>query len=274
MQKLRTLLPLFLLIYIGVETYFKMHHISLCESTGCKMAGDLLKFNPIYLNFLGIGGAFVLFILSLIKSEITTKLYEWLIAVMASFETLLIASQFAINPEPCKFCLGVYAFLLVIFLVTNWKRFIFFIPVFLAVFVGMQILAVPKNSALIKKDGLYLIASKTCPHCKAAKKFLNEKNISYNVIPSSNINALYMAKTLGISKIPIAIKKEKEIYTIIVGDKSIKNFFKPMVKTQKNTKIEKEIKEQKSFDIRKLYQREEGCSISFQQTSSCEGEKE
>ncbi len=267
MQKLRILLPLLLFLYIGVETYFKMHHVSLCESTGCKMAGDLLKFNPIYLNFLGLIGAFTLLILSLLKSEAAHKLYEWLIAVMASFETLLIASQFAINPEPCKFCLGVYGFLLAIFLVANWKRFFFFLPIFIAIFTGMQILAVPKNSSLIKEDGLYLIASKTCPHCKVTKKFLNEKKISYKVIPSNNINAWYMAKTLGITKIPIAIKKDNDIYTIIVGDKTIMNFYKQDQKENKQESVQ-----ENSLKFQNLYQEDEGCSLSFQATS-CEGKQ-
>ena len=66
----RVLLPLALLGYIGYETWLKLHHQSLCGAEGCQLAGELLRFPSIYLNYLGMAavGAILLFgLLSLFK---------------------------------------------------------------------------------------------------------------------------------------------------------------------------------------------------------------
>ncbi len=266
--KLKTILPLLLAIYIVVDTILKANNIELCSSTGCEMAGELLKFNSTYLNYLGIAGALVLVILSLIKSEIASKLYLITAAAMVAFESLLIASQLNINPELCKFCLGVYTLLLLTLLNANIRIFAYMLPIVASIFVAFSILSIPKNKTLIKNDGLYLIASKTCPHCKATKEFLNKNGIKYQIIDAQNPNAYFFAKTLNITKIPIAIKKDGAKYNIIVGDKNIISYFSK----KEESKVSPSKPMQNELQPKLNLSGEEGCSYSPIETPSCESE--
>ena len=265
--KLKTILPLLLAIYITVDTILKANNIELCSSTGCELAGDLLKFDSLYLNYLGIFGALVLVVLSFVKSEVAAKLYTIAIASMVAFESFLIASQLNLNPELCKFCLGVYAFLLLILLNNNFRVFGYMIPIVASIFVAFSILAIPKNKTLVKANGLYLIASKTCPHCKKTKAFLDKNGIKYSVIKSQNTNAFYLAKSLNIHKIPIAIEKKDDSIKILVGDKKIIEYFSKTKKAE--PKIEAT---QNNFQPKLNLGGDEGCSYSPIQEPSCESE--
>ena len=272
-DKLRTILPLLLTIYIAVDTILKANNIELCSSTGCELAGELLKFNSTYLNYLGIAGALFLFLLSLIKGEGAKKLYTITAVAMVAFETLLITSQINLNPEVCKFCLGVYSFLLLILLNANIKVFLYFIPTIAAIFVAFSILAIPKNKSLISKDGLYLIASKTCPHCKKTKAFLNKEGIKYKVINAQDTNAYFFAKSLSISKIPIAIEKKGINYTITVGDVNIiKKYGKKKQTSTKKEPQKSSMQEKNPLQPKLNLSGDEGCSYSPIEESSCEGE--
>ncbi len=278
-KKLKTILPLLLAIYIIIDTVLKANNIELCSSTGCEMAGQLLKFDSTYLNYLGIFGALVLVLLSILKSKSAQTLYVITAAAMVVFESLLIASQLNINPEVCKFCLGVYTFLLLILLNANFRVFAYTVPAIASIFVAFSFLAIPKNKALVSKDGLYLIASKTCPHCKKTKAFLNKNHIKYSVIDAQDTNAYSFAKTLNISKIPIAIIKKGAKYQIIVGDENIiskyskaKQTPQPKEQSQKsaapNTPAQNETNLQPKLNLGG----DEGCSYNPLKESSCESE--
>ena len=270
---LKAIFPLILFIYIAVETYLKTKGIEACTTTGCALAGELLKFNSIYLNYLGMLGAFILFILALLKGELFNKLYIIVATSMVIFESLLIASQININPEPCIFCLGVYTLLLLSLLVASKRVFLYTIPAILAIFVAFSFLAIPKNKSLIKSDGLYLIASKTCPHCKKTKEFLDKNSIKYKVIDAKDTNAWYFAKSLNITKIPVAIEVKNNQYKILVGDKDIIEYYKTQQKepTKEPSQPTKEKAQYQEYRP-KLNLNDEGCSYSIIEDSSCESE--
>jgi len=268
-QKLKLLLPLLLLMYIGIETYLKTVGVEACGTTGCKLAGQLLKFDSTYLNYLGMLGAATLLILGVLRGEFFSKLYTLIASAMVIFESLLIASQININPEPCIFCLGVYTFLLLILFVASPKVFGFSIPSIMAVFISFSFLSIPKNKSLINGDGLYLIASKSCPHCKKTKEFLDKEGIKYKVIKANDPNAWYFAKSLNINKIPIAIEAKKDKYNIIVGDKTIIEKFSKKSEPKPQEQIpayEEPLKPKINLGG------DEGCSYSIIQQSNCESE--
>ncbi len=272
--KLRSILPLLLAIYIIADTILKANNVELCSSTGCELAGELLKFNSTYLNYLGIAGALFLVILSLIKSKGAQALYVVVAVAMVAFETLLITSQLNLNPEVCKFCLGVYSFLLLILLNANIRVFLYSIPTIASIFVAFSILSIQKNKKLVTQNGLYLIASKTCPHCKNTKTFLNKEGVKYKVIKAEETNAFYFAKSLDITKIPIAIEKKDDSYKVLVGDKKIIEHY-----SQKAPKKEQQTKEpteptqsQEQFKPNLNLNGDEGCTYSPIEEPSCESE--
>jgi len=90
----RVILPLLLLIYIIVETYAKLHHTSICGTTGCELAGELLKFNSLYLNYFGAAGALLIALLGWLsrRSEAYERLFFITLYAAISFESIMISS--------------------------------------------------------------------------------------------------------------------------------------------------------------------------------------
>ena len=273
--KLRSILPLLLAIYIIADMVLKANNVELCSSTGCALAGELLKFNSTYLNYLGIAGALFLVILSLIKSKIAQSLYVIVAVSMVAFETLLISSQINLNPEVCKFCLGVYTFLLLILLNANIRVFIYSIPTVASIFVAFSILSIPQNKKLVTKNGLYLIASKSCPHCKKTKEFLNKEGIKFIPIKSADTNAFFFAKSLDITKIPIAIEKKDDSYKVLVGDKKIIEHYSKQApkKVQEPKESTQSTQSQEQFQPKLNLSGDEGCAYSPIEEPSCESEE-
>jgi len=219
----RILLPLLLLAYIGYETWLKLHHQSLCSATGCKLAGELLRFPSIYLNYLGMAAvaAILLFGLFSLFNKAFEKLYFITLYAAVAFESIMIGYQILVNPEPCLFCLGVYGGLLLIALLSRPAWFLYALPAIFAIFFALSDLAIPRNEALIKGDGLYLIASEHCPHCRKVKKYFNDHKIDYHLLSVRDPSVRHLAKALGIEEIPILFKRQGGQTTILYGDKPI-----------------------------------------------------
>ena len=264
----RIFLPLLLLAYIGYETWLKLHHQSLCSATGCKLAGELLRFPDIYLNYMGMAavGAILLFGLLSLFNRAFEKLYFITLYAAIAFESIMIGYQILVNPEPCLFCLGVYGGLLLVALTSRANLFLYALPAILSIFFALSDLAIPRNEALIKGDGLYLIASDHCPHCKKVKAFFAEKHIDYTRLSVTDPSVRHLAKALGIGEIPILIQREGGKTVILYGDQPIIASF---TKTAKAEKSESTAMPTAPGDLYANPQ-EEGCSLSPLESSGCE----
>ncbi|NPA27496.1 MAG: hypothetical protein GXN91_00395, partial [Epsilonproteobacteria bacterium] len=86
--------------------------------------------------------------------------------------------------------------------------------------------------------------------------------VEYRVIDAKDINAYYFAKSLDISKIPIAIKKEKNSYNIWVGSDRIKEEL-----DSKSSSQEEVIERAPAVNY---YKKEEGCKLSIFEESECQ----
>ena len=144
----RIFLPFLLLLYIGVETYLKLQHTSLCGEVGCKLAGELLKFDPLYLNYFGIAGLLLLILLG--SLSLKNKFFEVLFFMglygAIAFEATIISYQFMANPEPCIFCLSIFSSLLIIALFSQVKSFAVVLASVMAIFLGLNTTAKPELS--------------------------------------------------------------------------------------------------------------------------------
>lgn len=277
----RVFLPLLLLGYIGTETYLKLQHTSLCGEVGCKLAGELLNFDALYLNYFGLAGVFVLSILGFLSLK--NKFYEALFFVglygAIAFEATIISYQFIANPEPCIFCLGIFSSLLLIALASNIKHFAITLATVLAIFVGLNTLAVTKNKTFITKPGIYLIHSESCPHCKKVKAYLAEHHINYTPISTKEASARSFLKFAGVTSIPVLILSEKLQRTLIVGDKKIIAHFeahdnpKKEHAEQPNTPVQSTIDIPMSgglsSDFLSTGGDDEGCAITITETPDC-----
>jgi len=276
----RVFLPLLLLSYIATETYMKLQHTSLCGEVGCKLAGELLNFDAIYLNYVGIGGVFMLIILGFLSLK--NKFYEALFFIglygAIAFESTIISYQFVANPEPCLFCLGVISSLLLIALFSQPKHFGITLATVVAIFVGMHTLGVSKNKNFMVENGTYLIHSESCPHCRKVKSYMAEHDIAYTPISTKEASARNFLKFAGVTSIPVLILKEKLERKLIVGDKKIIAYFEalkaPEVPKQEETEPETQ---SSSLDLGSAglsadflsSGADDGCAITITETPDC-----
>ena len=270
----RVFLPFLLLAYITTETYMKIQNTSLCGEVGCKLAGELLRFDPIYLNYLGIGATLMLIVLGYfsLKSKILERLFFIVLYSAIAFETTIIGYQFIANPEPCVFCLGIYSSLLLIALLSSSKRFAAVLAVVLSIFVGLNTLAVTKNKAFTQDHGLYLIQSESCVHCKKVKKYFKENDIKYTPISVSEASARSFLKFIDISSIPVAVIKDKTGAHIINGDQAIIAHFVKNNNEQVDTQSSSITPQSSSLDLSNdLFSAtsEPGCAITVVETPAC-----
>ena len=273
----RVLLPLLLLIYIAVETYLKLHHSSLCNATGCKLAGELLRFNPIYLNYVGLAAVTVLVIVGFLslKHKIFVKLFFTILYGAVAFEATILGYQFLVNPEPCIFCMGIFSSLLLIGLLSDVKNFLRLAAVALAVFIGLNTLAVSKNKAFLTEKTTYLIYSKSCPHCHKVIDYFKEHQITYTPISVQEASARNFLKFAGIDSIPVLIDKSTPTMTLRVGDHDIINHYKslenplpPLGETPTTSPNQSNVSNLPS-DLFKATSKP-GCAITITETPDCE----
>ena len=219
----RVLLPLVLLGYIATQTYMKLHHTSLCDATGCKLAGELLRFDPMYLYYFGAAGAALLALFGALgmRSERFAKLFRATLTGALAFESVMLSYQIAVNPEPCLFCMGVFGGLMLIALLEFRANLLLPLAVSGGVAVAVAMLATVKNEGVLAEDATYLFFSPTCPHCKKVKRYFAEHRIDYRPISVRDASARRVLHYLGIDKIPVLVVKQGERYDAIVGDEAI-----------------------------------------------------
>ncbi|MCK5854137.1 MAG: hypothetical protein KAG56_02870 [Sulfurovaceae bacterium] len=221
-------LPILFFIYIAVETYLKLNHSSLCETSGCQLADALLRFDSIYLNFIGMASAIAIIVVGIFsyKEIISEKLFFLVVGASILFETIMLGYQFFASPEMCIFCMGVYAFLLVILLFASLKYFAITMIGAISVFMSLSFLAIPSAKSYLTENGNYLLQSENCGHCRTVKTYMNEHGIKFTKIDIGDIEAQNFATFLNFKTIPILLVKEGHTIKIINGDKDIINSFK------------------------------------------------
>lgn len=272
----RVFLPFLLLVYMGVETYLKLQHTSLCGEVGCKLAGELLRFNALYLNYFGLAGLFFLLIVGYrsLKSTFFETLFFILLYAAIAFEATILAYQFIANPEPCIFCMGIFSSLLLIALFSHVKNFAVVIASVLAIFLGLSSVNISKNKAYVSAPGLYLIQSETCSHCKKVKEYFAEHDIHYTPISVKEVNPKAFLKFVDISTIPVLVMKETSNITVITGDKKIIAHFEAQQKTDIPTPetVPAEI-QSNTLELSSDFLSaggDDGCALTITETPSCE----
>ena len=272
---LRVALPLLLLGYIAIETYLKLNHSSLCAAEGCKIAGELLRFNPIFLNYFGIAGTLLLAIFGYLslKNSWAGKLFFTLLYGAIAFEATILGYQFFANPEPCVFCMGIFSSLVLIALVNAPKNFITPLAVAMAIIAGLSSIAIPKNQSFMQKEGLYLIHSDNCPHCKKVKAYFEKEHINYTPLTIKEASARGFLKYMNVTSIPVLVNKGSEQTTIIVGDHKIITHYeqtKEHTTTKPQESTASTILPELTSDFLGAGGHDDGCAITITETPSCE----
>jgi glutaredoxin len=272
----RVFLPFLLLTYIGTETYLRLQHTSLCGEVGCALAGELLRFDHIYLNYFGLAGVLSLMLLGYrsLKSTFAERLFFIVLYAAIAFEATIIFYQFIANPEPCIFCLSVFSSLLVIALFSQVKHFAIVIAAVLSILLGLNTLAISQNRSFITTPGLHLIQSETCSHCKKVKAYFAEHHIEYNTISAQDVNAKGFLKFVDITTIPVLVLNEPSGITLLKGDKKIIAHFETQRQDEVVTPETVAAPTQSStLELSSDFLgagQDDGCALTITETPSCE----
>ncbi len=279
----RVFLPFLLLGYIGLETYLKLQHTSLCGEVGCKLAGELLKFNALYLNYFGLAAVFTLVFLGYrsLKNPFFETLFFIALYAAIAFETTILSYQLIANPEPCLFCLGIWSSLLVIALFSHVKNFAVVIAFTLAILLALSTLTISKNKAFVSAPGFYLIQSESCSHCKKVKQYFADHDIKYTPVSTKEVNARAFLKFVDISTIPVLIMKDRANITLITGDKKIIAHFEAKKEPENTVEIrQNELPASTqsatiglSSDFLSAGGDDGGCALSIVEEVACEDNK-
>jgi glutaredoxin len=266
-------LPLLFLVYLVTETVLKLNHSSLCHSKGCELAGGLLNIPAIWLNYIGVLSAVVLFLFGYFTyiRAFSKRYFFILLSAMIVFETIMIGYQYFASPELCKFCLGVYSSLLIIALFTMREKFFFLLPAILAPLTALYLLAIPVSKSFIGDGGNYLIQSKTCPHCKKVKEFLKKEGIEYKKLDAKSIEARNFIKYLGYETIPVLVIKNDREVEIINGDVDIIKYFSKDKENTQNTQTKNTQAVSAPVDLLGgASKSDDGCGIELLEEKSCD----
>jgi len=279
----RVFLPFLLLGYISLETYLKFQNTSLCGEVGCKLAGELLKFDPIYLNYFGLVSVFALVILGArsIKSRFFETLYFMVLYAAIAFEATILGYQFLANPEPCIFCLSVFSSLLIIAVFSHFKNFFVIIASVMAIYIALNTLAISKNKTYVTTPGNYLIQSETCPHCIKVKAYFKDNNIRYTPISTKEVNAREFLKFVDINSIPVLIMKEKSGISLLKGDQNIIAHFEAKKEPENTVKTSQdnipEAMQSESISLSSDFLsaggNDGGCELTIVEEVACEDNK-
>jgi len=221
-------LPILFFIYIAVETFLKLNNSTLCESSGCKLADNLIWFESIYLNYMGLLTAIALIVLGWLsyKGAVSKKLFYMVLFAALFFETVLLGYQFFASPEMCKFCMGIYGFLFLMTVLSAPLRYLLMvIPAIISMIVALSFLNIPKSKAFMVNDGNYLIQSSSCAHCKKVKEYMKSESIAFEKIDIESVEAQNFATFMNFKTIPILLIKDGNSIQIVNGDKDIIEFF-------------------------------------------------
>ena len=194
------------------------------------------------------------------KKIIHTNLFYIVVGSALLFETIMLGYQYFASPEMCKFCMGIYAFLVAIMLTASFRHFVVTAMGVVSVLMALSFLAIPNSKPYILKDGNYLLQSASCPHCKKVKEYMKENYISYTKIDIQDIEAQHFATFLNFKTIPILITKEGSNIKIINGDKDIIDAYSSSKKEDVSSGIviEESVSINSTFDVVD----EEGCGFA------------
>ena len=272
----RVFLPFLLLGYMATETYLKLQHTSLCGEVGCKLAGELLKFDPLYLNYFGLAGIVVLILLGYLslKNKFFETLFFMGLYSAIAFEATLLSYQFIANPEPCIFCLGIFTSLLIIALFSQIKTFAIVLVSIMAIFLGLNALSITKNQAFVTEEGNYLIQSETCSHCKKVKAYFKAHHVNYTPISVKEASARSFLKFVNITSIPVLIMKEKSGISLLTGDKKIIKYFEDNTQANATESVGTEATASSntmelSSEFLNAGGSDDGCALTIIETPSC-----
>ncbi len=230
---------------------------TICFNAGCAIVDSLTTVSPLYFNiagFLFFQTLFWCFLWGRDGSEHWHKFARLLLSAGLCAEAVLIFFQYSIATVFCSYCLVVFAFIVLLNVLSGIRQILRGVVLFSAVTVAcfsLQFGAATGSGASLdagsmamlageQKDAkLYLFFSSSCAHCENVIEVLNKENscpVRFNPVeriesfkvpgaelfpeynPAVNLNFM---KSLSMKEIPVLVTIDQQNTRILKGEQRI-----------------------------------------------------
>jgi len=245
---------------------------TLCFNSGCAIVDSLTTVSPLYFNIAGILFFQTLFWCLLWGrdgSEHWHKIARLLLLAGLCAEAVLIFFQYSIAMAFCSYCLCVFAFIVLLNILSGPRQVLRGIVLFSAVLTAcfsLQFRSAAGSSGVSLDAGsmamvagdrkevkIYLFFSSTCAHCEKIIETLREENnctVRFNPVeriekfsfpgiesfteyePEINLNFM---NSLSLTEIPLLVAIEQHNTLILRGEKQIREY---LSQNCRQTKVE------------------------------------
>jgi hypothetical protein len=233
---------------------------TICFNNGCAIVDSLTTVSPLYFNlagFLFFQTLFWCLLWGRDGSEHWHKFARLLLLAGLCAEAVLVFFQYSIATVFCSYCMVVFAFIVLLNVLSGPRQILRGVVLFSAVTVvcfSLQFRADAGSGASLdagsmamvageqKEAKLYLFFSSTCAHCEKVIEALQEENsctVRFNPIeriegfsfpgvelfaeyhPEINLNFM---KSLSITEIPVLVATEQQNILVLRGEPRIREY--------------------------------------------------
>jgi uncharacterized membrane protein len=233
---------------------------TICFNTSCAIVDNLTTVSPLYFNiagFLFFQALFWCFLWGRDGSENWHKLARLLLLAGLCAEAVLIFFQYSIATVFCSYCLVVFAFIVVLTVLSGLRQILYGVVLFSAVTIacfGLQFREGAGSGASLdsgsiamltgqqKEAKIYLFFSSTCVHCENVIEALKQDNnctIRFNPVerleafdfpgvehfteynPAVNLNFI---KSLSIKEVPVLVTSDQQKTFVLKGEQQIREY--------------------------------------------------
>lgn len=232
-----------------------------CLNSGCKVVEQLTRVSPLVFNLVG------LFFFQAVYWGLRSSRYELrqvprfiktLLLAALAVEGVLLSFQYLVAHAFCAYCLGIFAFIIVLNLLIGFRQAatgLFLFTVVVLAFASLELNPAPKGASAFtagtfasrpgsaKGVESFLFYASTCAHCEKVIASLQKNNwatVHFNPIdqvkslelPGSSRTSSYspaanraLLASLGIDEIPVLMTRTAEGITIRRGETALLAYF-------------------------------------------------
>lgn len=246
-----------MLLIAGQLVYIYFQGAAFCLNSGCKVVENLTRVSPMVFNVAGLAFFLIVYVgLHLAHGDrkgVSPFITCLLLGALAA-EAVLVGFQYFVVHTFCSYCLGIFAFVLMLNLLMGLRQIAGGAMLFIAVGLAFASLnlgtEMPGEQAFTQgvaasrpgKEATpvhYLFFSATCPHCEKVIASLNENQLPtmmFNPIdamtpikvaqlqPRQRYNTqlnMGLLKALGIKEVPVLVTPTASGMEIVKGDTAI-----------------------------------------------------
>jgi hypothetical protein len=228
-------------ILIAAEMILQSFGKRLCETEGCRLISQYVRFGDTTILVIGICIFMLLAVLALLRARsnklLLDKLVNLVLITALACEGFFTGYQAFRLFVPCIFCLVVLLLLVVLGIIrilSGAREVIAGFASFLGIFLLFYLVLPSGNIVKLPQEPLILFYSKECKHCDSVMKEIEKINMKIPHLLSSDYPGFL--KSVGIEYVPVLFVNNKLEKVFIVGETKISDYLFGKEKREKEPK--------------------------------------